>query len=191
MSEVLRVIGGALRGRKIIFLEEDALRPTPNRVRETLFNWLSGIIVDADCLDAFAGSGALGFEALSRGAKHVVWVENSLKAAQHIRNNREHLKLNVQHSDIVGDNVLTYLSRTPRDFDIIFLDPPFHQDLLKPCLSLIAELSKIKLGGYIYIESASSLSSVMAESIWPERWEIFREKKAGNVYYGLIHNHPL
>lgn len=188
MSETLRIIGGALRGRKITFLDEKALRPTPNRVRETLFNWLSGIIVDADCLDAFAGSGALGFEALSRGAKHVVWVENSLKAAQQIRSNSEHFKLNAQQSDMVGDNILTYLSRTPRDFDIIFLDPPFHQDLLKPCLSLIAILSKIKPGGYIYIESASPLSDIMAEPIWPAQWKIFREKKAGKVYYGLLHN---
>lgn len=180
----IRIIGGEFRGRKINFLNDFStgceLRPTPDRVRETLFNWLSQPIVNAECLDAFAGSGALSFEAISRGAKHVTSIEQSPSVAKDIQENTERFKINAifQRLNILNTNTLDYLTQTTQTFDIIFLDPPFQKDLLKPSLLLIQQRRLLRSNGYLYVESN--------EPIELENWHCFRSKKAGNVYYGLF-----
>jgi 16S rRNA (guanine966-N2)-methyltransferase len=179
----VRIIGGKLRGRKINFSEyaqENALRPTPDRVRETLFNWLSPVIVEAECLDAFGGSGALGFEAVSRGAKKVTIVEKCLHTFKSIQQNASRLGLSSELTCLCEDT-LTYLTNTTQTFDIIFLDPPFQGNLLAECFDLIAAKNLLKPKGYIYLESDSP---IMPDNM-PSNWTQHRAKKAGSVHYEL------
>src|SRR5580698_4144046 len=126
----VRIIGGTWRGRRIAFPALPGLRPTPDRVRETLFNWLQHSIVDTTCLDLFAGSGALGLEALSRGAKQVIFVEQAEPAARNLREQCQRLGAGTK-ADLQHMGAARYLASPPRPFDLVFLDPPFHQDLLK------------------------------------------------------------
>lgn len=180
----VRIIGGKLRGRKITFSEfaqENALRPTPDRVRETLFNWLSSVIVEAECLDAFGGSGALGFEAVSRGAKHVTIIEKCAHTFKNIQQNASRFTLSSSELTCLCEDTLTYLTNTTQTFDLIFLDPPFQSNLLFECINLIAARNLLKQNGSIYLESDFP--------IWPENmpsnWTQHRAKKAGSVYYEL------
>lgn len=184
MGEV-RIIGGEFRGRKITFSEfspDAALRPTPDRVRETLFNWLMPIIVGADCLDAFGGSGILSFEAVSRGTNHVTLIENCPKTLKEIQQNRVRLKIAEQKIQLLCQDTLEYLAKTSQTFDVIFLDPPFQKNLLYPAIQLIAERQLLRPDGLVYVESGERFSEEMIS----ENWEFFRSKKAGNVYYGLV-----
>lgn len=187
----IRIIGGQWRGRLLTFADspETALRPTPNRVRETLFNWLSPVIVGARCLDAFGGSGALSFEALSRGAKHVTVIDSSLSTVNKIQENASLLKIK-QNNDclrIVHQDALDYLAKTTETFDIIFLDPPFLADLLIPAIHCITQrVADHQLlnaqGGYLYTESAALLAPDLTDLAWINH----RSKQAGNVYYNLF-----
>lgn len=178
MNQV-RIIGGTLRGRKIHFSEKPDLRPTPDRVRETVFNWLAPVIVGTQCLDAFAGSGAMGFEALSRGAKQVTLLEQCPQTAQMIQDNAVRFGLSQDLTiDIRVLDALTYLKTTTQTFDIIFLDPPFQRDLLLPAIACIAQHHLLRSEGYVYTES-----NVLVEL---DHWTSFRTKKAGNVYYQLL-----
>ncbi len=182
----VRIIGGSLRGRKVIFTEsgqENALRPTPDRVRETLFNWLSSIIVDAECLDAFGGSGALSFEAISRGAKQVTVIEKCPQTLKDIKENADRFGLSTSLVTIC-DDTLTYLAKTTQKFDLIFLDPPFQSDLLMKCIECIAARNLLHKNGYIYLESSYP---ILSENM-PLGWEQYRVKKAGNVFYALARN---
>lgn len=176
----IRIIGGRWRGRKIRFPCINDLRPTPNRVRETLFNWLTPIIQGSRCLDLFAGSGALGFEALSRGAKEVVFIDESDLIVRELQNNAT--KLNSDNVIIrqakINENLLIELGR----FDIVFLDPPFKQNLLTMCFDWLEQQDILSTQSNIYIETNKQL---MACSI-PQSWVVIREKKAGQVYYYLI-----
>ena len=129
-NNLLRIIGGEWRSRKLKFADVPGLRPTPDRVRETLFNWLQWHVPGARCLDLFAGSGALGLEALSRGARDVVMVEKHPAAAQALRDNLT--LLGARNARLVHDDALRYLGRVTVAFDLIFLDPPFRQMLLEP-----------------------------------------------------------
>ena len=189
MSSQIRLIGGNLRGRKIHFCDfsQEGLRPTPNRVRETLFNWLSTAIIEATCLDAFGGSGALSFEAISRGAKRVILLEKSPQILQAIKENAERFDLTSSElgSPLVFSctDALTYLAKTSDTFDIIFLDPPFQQDLLYPGIQCIAERGLLRSGGYLYMESHEPISP---ENI-PFSWKQIQAKKAGSVFFGLLH----
>lgn len=180
----LRIIGGSLRGRKIVFSEissENALRPTPDRIRETLFNWLSSVIIEADCLDAFAGSGALSFEAISRGARHVTLIEKCDETLNNIRQNTERFSVEQALLTYRCEDTLAYLNQTTETFDIIFLDPPFQQHLLLPAIQLIAGRNLLRPNGYVYIESNEPL---LPENK-PVEWVLYRAKKAGNVFYEL------
>ena len=180
----VRIIGGKLRGRKITFSEHDqenALRPTPDRVRETLFNWLSPIIGEADCLDAFGGSGALGFEAVSRGAKQVTIIEQCLHTLKNIQQNATRFGLLSSELHCICENTLSYLANTSQTFDIIFLDPPFQSMLLIESINLIVAKNLLKPKGYIYLESDAL---ILPENM-PSDWVQHRAKKAGNVYYEL------
>lgn len=174
----IRIIGGLYRGKKIHFPDIMGLRPTPDRVRETVFNWLMNDIRNARCLDAFAGSGALGFEALSRSAAEVVMIESSIMAFQSLQRSAETFK---QTSlDILNTDALTYLQTIKKPYDIIFLDPPFHSNCLAECLNSISKGNCLTEKGLVYIESPSE---VALDSM---QWVIRKSKKAGQVFYALI-----
>ncbi len=178
----LRIIGGSFRGRKLIFPECRGLRPTSDRIRETLFNWLQGEVAGARCLDLFAGSGALGFEALSRGAEHVVFVDTEPKAMAQIKQNAEHLQIsNADFMLVQSDAYLKKITAKPM-FDVIFCDPPFHQNLLSDSLFALAASSALKAEAKIYVEAEVPLN----ESVLPDGWFILKAKTAGRVHYHLL-----
>lgn len=148
----LRIIGGEWRSRRLRFPAIDGLRPTMDRVRETVFNWLQYDIEDARVLDAFAGSGALGFEALSRGAKEVTFLEKHPKAAQQLKENLKHLE--AENAQIWVGDALLWLDQNPEPYDVVFLDPPFGKDLLQPALDKLTLLP----GAMIYVEHEGKLT---------------------------------
>jgi 16S rRNA (guanine966-N2)-methyltransferase len=177
----LRIIAGLWRGRKIRFADHVGLRPTADRIRETLFNWLQWNITSARCLDLFGGSGALSFEAASRGAHSVICVESDSSVSDCIRENLE----NFSHSQIelVQQDALAFLNSTrlPYKMDIVFLDPPFAAGLLAQSCQLLEENAWLTTQALIYLESAEALEALQL----PENWRLIKSKKAGQVYYGL------
>lgn len=178
----LRVIGGRWRSRKIRFPDADGLRPTANRIRETLFNWLQFRIEGKRCLDLFAGSGACGIEALSRGASEVVFVENSPESARAIRENLEQLEGNgIVHCA----DALSWL-RTPRNddrgFAIVFMDPPYTANLEILCCALLEQSGRLLPGSLVYLESDKDLPA----GEFPSNWRRLKHAKAGLVYYSLF-----
>jgi 16S rRNA (guanine966-N2)-methyltransferase len=178
-SNTLRIIGGQWRGRKLRFADGEGLRPTTDRVRETLFNWLQPVIAGARCLDLFSGSGALGLEALSRGAGKVVFIERNPQAVKALRGNLELLQAG--NAELHQGDALAWLHGEATPFDVIFLDPPFRQELLAPALRLLAEGGWVAPGARIYIE----LESEQGEPELPPGWELLRSKRAGQVAYHL------
>jgi 16S rRNA (guanine966-N2)-methyltransferase len=179
-SHLLRIIGGEWRSRRLTFADAPHLRPTPARVRETLFNWLQGRIVGACCLDLFAGSGALGFEALSRGAKQVVMVEKHPAAANALRQNSQ--LLHATGAQLINDDALRYLQRATERFDVIFLDPPFRQDFLPKVLNLINTRGLLNTDGLIYLEQEAEAALDFSEF----GLAIYRQTKAGQVQSLLL-----
>jgi 16S rRNA (guanine966-N2)-methyltransferase len=182
----VRIIGGCWRGRKLHFSSVPGLRPTPDRVRETLFNWLAPEIVGAYCLDVFAGSGALGFEALSRGAHSVVMIDQSPVLIKELRQNAEILGASKQVQFYCASMPEIKLAE-PNHFDIVFLDPPFYQNYLAICYQWLQTNHYLAPDALIYIEAESSLQSLPL----PENWSIIRQKKAGQVGYYLIRHVPV
>lgn len=180
LANQVRIVGGRWRGRKIVFPDLPGLRPTPDRVKETLFNWLAPVIHEAHCLDAFAGSGALGFEALSRGAVSVVMVEQSADAVLMLRENAK--KLNATGLEVVHGNFPYILTSYKKKFDIVFLDPPFHQNLIEENAKWLEENHCLTEAALIYIETETQLSDLEL----PFNWKIIRNKKAGNVNFYLV-----
>ncbi|MFN2360875.1 MAG: 16S rRNA (guanine(966)-N(2))-methyltransferase RsmD [Marinobacter sp.] len=179
-SGELRIIGGDWRSRKLSFPEAGGVRPTPARTRETLFNWLSFHLAGSRCLDLFAGSGALGLEALSRGAGTAVFVDHTPALAQALRSNLRLLK--AENGEVVCQNIETYLTQDPaRPFDILFMDPPFRQGWLEKLFPLIAANHWVKPGGWIYAEHESELATPTP----PAHWTLHRQKSAGQVTYCL------
>ncbi len=175
----LRIIGGEWRGRKLSFPAVEGLRPTSDRVRETLFNWLQMQIPGRRCLDLFAGSGALGLEALSRGAAEVVMVEQDRNAAQQVR---LHLQsLNCQTGRVENCNAFNYLNGTATAFDIVFLDPPYQLACLAECCQLLEQNGWLKGKAYIYLEDSSKNSPPDL----PDNWQLTHSKKAGEIGYHL------
>lgn len=177
----LRIIGGVWRGRRLSFPDAAGLRPTPDRVRETLFNWLAPMIEGACCLDLFAGSGMLGLEALSRGAGRVVMVDSDAAVIARLH---EHIAtLHASGAQVVHADARRYLQHPPREgFDIVFLDPPFRRDLVAPCCELLEHSGWLKPGARIYIETESELPLAGL----PQTWHISRSKTAGQVNYYLV-----
>jgi 16S rRNA (guanine966-N2)-methyltransferase len=175
----LRIIGGTWRGRKIDFVAAPGLRPTPNRVRETLFNWLAPVIRAAHCLDLFAGSGALGLEAVSRGAAGCVLVEQNPEVAALLRGQAG--RLAAERVEVITADALQWLSRAPpRRFDIVFLDPPFQDALLADCLQRLDQGGWLAPTAWIYVESAPSSAPPL-----PAGWHWHRDRQAGQVRYRL------
>lgn len=176
----IRIIGGEWRGRKLKVPHVPNLRPTPDRVRETLFNWLTPWIQGAHCLDPFAGSGALGFEALSRGASHVVMVDQSSVVTTLLQEELQMLKAN--NAEVYRALAPNQLKQPAHLFDIVFLDPPFQEDLLLPTCFYLEENAFLARRAHIYLESKSTLK----EDELPSNWKITKSKTAGQVAYHLV-----
>jgi 16S rRNA (guanine966-N2)-methyltransferase len=178
----LRVVGGSLRGRKWTFPDVPGLRPTPDRVRETLFNWLNPHIAGMRVLDLFAGSGALAFEALSRGAGEATLVESDRAAATELRATAE--RFGLAQARVENADALAMLrAAAAGSYDLVFLDPPFAAGLLAPALALLGQRGVLAAGGFCYIETAAD----SALPTLPEGWLPHRAGKAGEVGYHLLH----
>ncbi|MFT6328453.1 MAG: 16S rRNA (guanine966-N2)-methyltransferase [Bermanella sp.] len=173
----IRIIGGSHRGRKLPVLNADGLRPTTDRTKETLFNWLMLDVQDASCLDCFAGAGSLGFEALSRSAAVVSFMELDKQAARQLRANAALLRYNSEQACVLQGNTLHLLSQFSTTVDIIFIDPPFQQNLVQPCITLIESRDIVKLGTKIYIEREVNGDLLQL----PDRWRLIKDKSTQQV----------
>ncbi len=176
----VRIIGGGWRGRRISFPDIPGLRPTPDRVRETLFNWLQHDIAGARCLDLFAGSGALGLEALSRGAKEVVFVEQAVAASRALQEQLIRLG-GVGKGQVAAMGAARYLRSPPRPFGIVFLDPPFGQGALAEYAPLLDAGRWLEAGALVYLENGRRDGI----PVLPAHWELLKSKSAGEVEYHL------
>nr|WP_067288982.1 16S rRNA (guanine(966)-N(2))-methyltransferase RsmD [Marinobacterium profundum] len=183
ISGELRIIAGSWRGRKLKFPALTGLRPTPNRVRETLFNWVQASVQGARCLDLYAGSGALGLEALSRGAGSVTFIDNATQAVRQLRDNLQLLK--ADNAEVLTAAALDWLQRhelgAAPGYDLVFLDPPFNCDLLPQTCELLEARNLLASQALIYIESESVLGTPQL----PDNWRQLRSKTAGKVTYSL------
>ena len=175
----LRIIAGRWRGRRIPIPARPGLRPTPDRVRETLFNWLAPMIQGAVCLDLYAGSGALGLEAASRGAGAVTLVETDPRAFETLA--RVCAELGAETVELVRAGALDYVAATPRRFDVVFVDPPFQAGLLRESCARIDEAGILAPGARIYLERPAREHTPRL----PEGWSLLRERRAGQVVYAL------
>ena len=177
----LRIVAGNWRSRLLDIADVPGLRPTSSRTRETLFNWLTAGIHGARCLDLYAGTGALGLEALSRGAAEAVFVEKSRAAAAMLEKNIQ--ALGATTAFVHAGDAFGYLQGEPRgQFDIVFLDPPFAADMLADLCRLLDETSALARGAKVYIEEDRSRPDV----ILPDGWQVTKSKQAGNVRYSLV-----
>ncbi len=176
----LRIVAGKWRSRLLQIIDEPELRPTSERIRETLFNWLRPVTEGARCLDLFAGTGALGIEALSRGAAHVVFVEKSAKLTAAILKNLD--DLDARNADVVQRDAIAYLrTADPQPFDIVFLDPPFGSEMLAEACQMLKENGWLAAKASIYLERGKDRD----QPALPEGWAITHEKVAGKVSYSL------
>ena len=177
----VRITSGEWKNRNLEVPDIDGLRPTSERVRETLFNWLMPSIHKSVCLDLFAGSGSLGFEALSRGAKHCTFVEKSKLAFSQIKTTRT--SLNAVNSEVHNCDAIDFLSSVHNhNFNLVFLDPPFSDDYLISSIESIHEYQLVSRGGYIYIEFNKNNNLFDL----PDNWSVIRKKIYGNVCFILI-----
>ena len=180
----VRINAGEWRSRLIKFPDAEGLRPTPERVRQTVFNWLGQDLTGLNCLDLFSGTGVMGFEALSRGAIAVTLVEKSSPAYKALISNKQLLqadKANILHQD-----ALQFLNQNTLKFNIIFLDPPYNQEWLPKLLPLIA--MHLHAEGLVYVEAEYALdeSQLNASAGFMDDWQIVKQNKAGNVFYHLL-----
>ncbi len=183
----IRIIAGKYKGRKLPVLMAEGLRPTTDRVKETVFNWLMPYIAQANCLDCFAGSGSLGFEALSRGAAQVTLVELNRAAANQLLANKELLK--ADGITVINDNALAFLKESSlkpeltasvhKPFDLVFLDPPFRKQLVEQAAQLLNHFGLAEQA-LIYVEMEAESTQVI-----PANWQLIKEKISGQVVYQL------
>ncbi|MBE2896882.1 16S rRNA (guanine(966)-N(2))-methyltransferase RsmD [Pasteurellaceae bacterium HPA106] len=172
----VRIIAGRYRGRKLPVLDAEGLRPTGDRIKERLFNWLMNDIIDARCLDVFAGSGSLGFEALSRHAAFVQFFELNPQAHRTLAQNLT--RLGADNAALTQGDSLTLLQTPPHTpFNIVFLDPPFHQNLIAPTLHALTQHHWLAANALIYIESEATLTALCP----PKNWQLVKEKTSGAV----------
>lgn len=179
MKNQLRIIGGEWKRRQLAFASIDGLRPTPDRVRETLFNWLMWDIQNSNVLDLCTGSGALSFEALSRGASQVVMIEPNRTQAAFLTDNLQLLKVTSQHAKLKVATAQQVLPTLKEQFDLVFLDPPYSLDLWEELAQLADPLIKDK--AFIYVEADRDLNQLKL----PSSWQQIKQTKAGTVRAGL------
>ncbi|MFP1743744.1 16S rRNA (guanine(966)-N(2))-methyltransferase [Lonsdalea quercina] len=175
----IRIIGGQWRGRKLPVPHSPGLRPTTDRVRETLFNWLAPVIQQARCLDCFAGSGALALEALSRYAAHATLLEAERGIARQLSQNLSLLR--AENASVIHTDALQWLTQPGEAFDVVFLDPPFRQGLLDNTVNLLETQGWLADDAWIYIETEAENRTLNL----PANWQLHREKVAGQVAYRL------
>ncbi|WMC10381.1 16S rRNA (guanine(966)-N(2))-methyltransferase RsmD [Oceanimonas pelagia] len=175
----IRLIGGQWRGRKLPVLHSEGLRPTTDRIKETLFNWLMFEIRGSRCLDLFAGSGSLGFEALSRHAAEVVMVEKDTTVAAQLKRNLASLP--AAPGTVIQADAVQYLQQAATPFDVVFLDPPFHKELLPQVCERLEQNGWLAENALIYIEREQGL----ALPTLPDHWSLHKDKQAGQVSYQL------
>jgi 16S rRNA (guanine(966)-N(2))-methyltransferase RsmD len=171
----VRINAGEWRSRLIKFPDSEGLRPTPERVRQTIFNWLGQDLTGLNCLDLFAGTGVLGFEALSRNARAAVMVEKTPAVYKAILENKTSLKANA--AQVFNMDALSFLDKNQQLFDVVFLDPPYNQGWLEQVLPLLSK--HLSQQGVVYVEAEYALSD-------DPTWQVFKHSKAGNVFYHLI-----
>jgi 16S rRNA (guanine966-N2)-methyltransferase len=176
---MVRIIAGKWRGRRLQVPEVQGLRPTPDRVRETLFNWLAPMIAGANCLDLFAGSGVLGFEALSRGAAYVEMVDQSAEVVTLLQ--QELSQFGADNAQILRAQVPQQLPVASKQFDIVFLDPPYEAGLLLPICQYLEENAYLAESAYIYLEARQ----VIKDNDLPSNWQLVKSQQAGQVFYHL------
>ena len=189
----VRIIAGQWRGRKLTFASDvQGLRPTPDRMRETLFNWLQGSLYNARCLDLFAGSGVLGFEALSRGAAEVTFVEKHFRVAAQLEENGGVLKVKNDTTHVIHADALHFLQATldrnasqAKQYDFIFLDPPFYQNLLPKIIPLLERCDLLAASGMLYIEHATEETIGLANILTASSFVLHKQNKAGQVVSSL------
>ncbi len=174
-NQQLRIIGGQWRSRRLNFPAIEGLRPTMDRIRETLFNWLQDDVEGKRVLDVFAGSGALGFEALSRGAKEVQFLEKSTQAVAQIKANL--VLLEAGNAQVWAGDSLVWLEQHNSEFDLVFLDPPFHQGLLQPAMDAL----KLAVGALVYVEHEPAFRPQ-----WPKNWLERKNKSSKEFCYRLF-----
>lgn len=182
-QQQLRIIAGQWRSRRFSFPAIEGLRPSGDRIRETLFNWLTAYVPASHCLDLFAGSGALGLEALSRGAEKLLAIELNPIACQALQQHIKTLNAETQ-AQIINQSALDWLktASNPAAFDIIFLDPPFGAELIPDCLQLIAEQQLLAPQGLIYFEAGKQQTLGQL----PDNWQIIKHKQTSQLQFGLI-----
>jgi 16S rRNA (guanine966-N2)-methyltransferase len=179
LTNTFRIIGGLHRSRRLGFPPLPGIRPSPDRVRQTLFDWLAPVISGARCLDLYAGSGALGLEALSRGAASVAFVDREPKAIESIRAHLAALRLPPQ--PVIAGDALSALARLDGPYDVVFLDPPFDSGELGAALAALAERGLVVPGGRVYLEALAAAGPPAL----PAGFAMSRAKRAGNVGYHL------
>ena len=182
----VRIIGGTWRRRKLLFPNEQGLRPTGDRIRETLFNWLQSSIVDANCLDLFAGSGSLGLEAKSRGCASCTLIEKNKEAITCLRSTIEEFGASV---DLINDDAIKYLASIQfnKKFDIVFVDPPFNSNLHEAAIQILEEKHLLNVDAKIYVETNVNAS----ELVVPKNWSQIRNQVAGEVRFVLYSREPI
>ncbi|TKB45409.1 16S rRNA (guanine(966)-N(2))-methyltransferase RsmD [Thalassotalea mangrovi] len=177
----VRVIAGKYRGRKLPVIDAQGLRPTTDRIKETVFNWLMPYVANAVCLDSCAGSGSLGFEALSRGAQHVTFVELEKLAAKQIKDNIK--RLQDENSEVLNQTILNLASN--RCFDLVFIDPPFNKGLASDISNYLEHMGLLTPDAIIYVETETQFDSAKL----PDNWQLIKEKSAGQVMSRLFLRH--
>ena len=181
-SNSIRIIAGQWRGRRLSVIDSQGLRPSTDRVRETLFNWLMHDLQNANCLDLFAGTGALGLEALSRGAERTQFVEASSAVAAVLQQNIDLLGVPEDVGLLTRQDARSYLAKAPtKPFDIVFLDPPFTDNLLGQVISLINRSVWLSEDALIYVEQAKKTTATEV----PASWQLYREGKTNQSRYSL------
>ncbi|WP_026376485.1 16S rRNA (guanine(966)-N(2))-methyltransferase RsmD [Aestuariibacter salexigens] len=180
-SGSFRIISGQWRGRKLPVADLPGLRPTTDRTRETLFNWLMQDVRGARCLDLFAGAGSLGFECLSRGAQHVTFVDTNRVACAQLHDNLKTLRVDKQFATVIEGDALSQLNTMQDSVDLVFIDPPFHQQLCQPCIEQLAQSSILAPEALVYVEHEAQLNSLAT----PAHWHLLKQKRTQQVSYQL------
>ena len=177
----IRIISGQFKGRKLPVLDAEGLRPTTDRTKETLFNWLMSGVRGSECLDCYAGSGGLGFEALSRGAKSVVFIEKDEQAATQLKQNLSTLKVGEEQATLIKGDALAHIAGSRQGFDLVFIDPPFNHSLVPKTIEALSEGHLVRNNGLIYIECENE----NADYDVPDSWHCLKQKQTKQVDYRL------
>jgi 16S rRNA (guanine966-N2)-methyltransferase len=177
----IRLISGQWRGKKLPVKDKQGLRPTTDRTKETLFNWLMHDIRDAHCLDCFSGSGSLGFEALSRYSQSCTFLELDKQVSKQLQNNLNILK--IDNAKVIQIDALHYLKQpADKQYDVVFVDPPFNLGLVQPCIEQLESQGYLNRDALIYVEAEISLTTLQI----PNNWSLLKDKTSGQVRYQLF-----